>query len=79
LPNYLEMISGEAYEASGTANDCTPPSCGPVTGTNVTDQLAAAGIRQGDSKIADGSCVVTMSSKTARASEARRQLPWSSS
>ena len=45
LPNYLEMISGQAYEASGTANDCTPPSCGPVTGTNVTDQLAAAGIR----------------------------------
>ena len=45
LPNYLEMISGQAYEASGTANDCTPPSCGPVTGTNITDQLAAAGIR----------------------------------
>ena len=45
LPNYLEMISGQAYEASGTANDCTPSSCGPVTGTNVTDQLAAAGIR----------------------------------
>jgi len=34
---------------------------------------------QGDSKIANGSCVVTMSSQTARASEARRQLPWSSS
>ena len=34
---------------------------------------------QGDSKIANGSCVVTMSSQTARAFEARRQLPWSSS
>jgi len=45
LPNYLEMISGQAYEASGTANDCTPSSCGPITGTNVTDQLNAAGIR----------------------------------
>lgn len=44
LPNYLEIISGQAYEASGTANDCTPSSCGPITGTNVTNQLAAAGV-----------------------------------
>ena len=45
LPNYLEMISGQAYEASGTRDDCTPSSCGPITGTNVTDQMDAAGIR----------------------------------
>jgi hypothetical protein len=45
LPNYLEMISGHAYEASGTSNDCTPSSCGPITGTDIADQLQAAGIR----------------------------------
>jgi len=45
LPNYLEMISGQAYEASGTANDCTPSSCGRITGTNVADQLNSARIR----------------------------------
>ena len=45
LPNYLEMISGHAYEASGTSNDCTPSSCGPIAGTDLADQLQAAGIR----------------------------------
>jgi len=45
LPNYLEMISGDAYEASGTSSDCTPSSCGPITGANIADQLNAAGIR----------------------------------
>lgn len=44
LPNYLEMISGHAYEASGTSNDCTPSNCGPITGTDIADQLQAAGI-----------------------------------
>ena len=44
LPNYLEMISGHAYEASGTRNDCIPSSCGPITGTDIADQLDAAGI-----------------------------------
>jgi phosphatidylinositol-3-phosphatase len=47
LPNYLEMISGRAYEASGTADDCTPSSCGLIAGTNVTDQMDAAGITWG--------------------------------
>jgi phosphatidylinositol-3-phosphatase len=44
LPNYLEMISGHGYEASGTENDCTPSSCGPIAGTDIADQLDAAGI-----------------------------------
>ena len=44
LPNYLEMISGHAYESSGTSNDCTPSSCGPIAGTNLADQLQTAGI-----------------------------------
>jgi phosphatidylinositol-3-phosphatase len=44
LPNYLEMISGHAYEASGTGNDCTPSSCGPIKGTDIADQLQAGGI-----------------------------------
>jgi Phosphoesterase family len=44
LPNYLEMISGHAYEASGTRNDCTPSSCGPIAGTDIADQLDAARI-----------------------------------
>lgn len=44
LPNYLEMISGGAFEQSGTTNDCTPASCGPIRGTNLADQLDAAGI-----------------------------------
>ena len=45
LPNYLEMISGHAYEASGTSNDCTPSSCRPITGTDIANQLRVAGIR----------------------------------
>jgi hypothetical protein len=44
LPNYLEMISGNAYEGSGTQNDCTPSSCGTISGTTIGDQLTAAGI-----------------------------------
>jgi phosphatidylinositol-3-phosphatase len=44
LPNYLEMISGHAYEASGTGNDCTPSSCGPIAGADIADQLDAAAI-----------------------------------
>lgn len=44
LPNYLEMISGRAYEASGTSNDCTPSSCGPITGPDIGTQLQAAAI-----------------------------------
>jgi hypothetical protein len=44
LPNYLEMISGHAYEASGTSNDCTPSSCGPIIGPDIGTQLQAAGI-----------------------------------
>lgn len=44
LPNYLEMISGHGYEASGTRNDCTPSSCGPIAGTTLADQLDARGI-----------------------------------
>lgn len=44
LPNYLEMISGRACEPSGTTNDCTPSSCGPIAGTEIADQLDAAGI-----------------------------------
>jgi hypothetical protein len=45
LPNYLEMISGHAYEGSGTSNDCTPSSCGPITGPDLGTQLQAAGIK----------------------------------
>lgn len=45
LPNYLEMISGHAHEASGTSNDCTPSSRGPITGTDIANQLRVAGIR----------------------------------
>jgi phosphatidylinositol-3-phosphatase len=44
LPNYLEMISGRDYEASGTPNDCTPSSCGPIAGADIADQLDAAAI-----------------------------------
>ena len=44
LPNYLEMISGRDYGASGTLNDCTPSSCGPIAGTDIAGQLDAAGI-----------------------------------
>lgn len=44
LPNYLELISGHTYEASGTGQDCTPSSCGPIAGTTIVDQLRAAGI-----------------------------------
>ena len=36
------MISGHAYKASGTSNNCTPSSCGPITGTDIADQLQAA-------------------------------------
>jgi hypothetical protein len=45
LPNYLEMISGQAYEGSGTSNDCTPSSCGSISGPDLATQLHAAGIR----------------------------------
>ena len=45
LPNYLEMISGSAFTQSGTTNDCTPSSCGPIGGTNLADQLDAAKIQ----------------------------------
>jgi acid phosphatase len=45
LPNYLELVSGRAYEASGTPVDCTPPDCGPIAGRNIGGQLTAAGIR----------------------------------
>lgn len=44
LPNYLELVSGHAYEASGTPNDCVPLRCGPITGTSVGSQLTAAKI-----------------------------------
>lgn len=44
LPNYLEMISGHAYTAQGTGQDCTPSTCGRVTGTTLADQLRTAGI-----------------------------------
>ncbi|HUZ20566.1 MAG TPA: alkaline phosphatase family protein [Acidimicrobiales bacterium] len=44
LPNYLEMISGNAFEKSGTSSDCSPSSCGPISGKNLADQLQAAGI-----------------------------------
>ena len=44
LPNYLEMISGRGYEASGTPNDCTPSSCGPIAGADIADQMDAAAI-----------------------------------
>lgn len=44
LPNYLEMISGHAYEASGTRDDCPPSSCGPISGTDIGGQLDTAGI-----------------------------------
>jgi phosphatidylinositol-3-phosphatase len=44
LPNYLEMISGRDYGASGTLNDCTPSSCGPIAGADIADQLDAAAI-----------------------------------
>jgi phosphatidylinositol-3-phosphatase len=45
LPNYLEMISGQAYEGSGTSSDCTPSSCGSITGPDLATQLQGAGIR----------------------------------
>jgi hypothetical protein len=45
LPNYLEMVSGHAHEASGTSNDCTPSGCGPIAGADIGSQLQAAGIR----------------------------------
>lgn len=44
LPNYLEMISGRDYEASGTPNDCTPSNCGPITGADIASQLDATAI-----------------------------------
>jgi hypothetical protein len=44
LPNYIEMISGNGYEASGTQKDCAPSDCGPISGTDIADQLDAAGI-----------------------------------
>ncbi len=44
LPNYLEMISGNAFEKSGTSGDCSPSSCGSITGKDLADQLQAAGI-----------------------------------
>ena len=45
LSNYLEMVSGHTYEASGTSQDCAPSSCGRIAGTTIGDQLRAAGIR----------------------------------
>lgn len=42
LPNYLEIISGNAYASKGTKHDCSPSSCGPLSGTTLGDQLQAA-------------------------------------
>ena len=42
LPNYLELISGNAYLPQGTSNDCSPTDCSPITGMNLADQLQAA-------------------------------------
>lgn len=42
LPNYLDLISGRAFEASGTPSDCVPLNCGPITGPDIGSQLAAA-------------------------------------
>jgi hypothetical protein len=44
LPNYLEMISGHDFEASGTSNDCAPSDCGPIAGSDIGVQLQDAGI-----------------------------------
>jgi phosphatidylinositol-3-phosphatase len=44
LPNYLDMISGYGYQSSGTHEDCTPSSCGPIVGTTIGSQLEAAKI-----------------------------------
>lgn len=44
LPNYLEMISGHAYTSQGTKQDCSPKSCGRVTGSNLATQLQAVKI-----------------------------------
>jgi hypothetical protein len=44
LTNYLELISGQAYESAGTSADCEPADCGTISGKDVADQLDAAGI-----------------------------------
>lgn len=44
LPNYLEMIAGNAYPSQGTKHDCSPSSCRPIAGTNLADQLQKASI-----------------------------------
>ncbi len=44
LTNYLELVSGHAYESAGTSADCDPADCGTISGNDIAGQLDAAGI-----------------------------------